>query len=576
MPNQIGRRYVDIARRYAEGVVSGKILACQWTVKACQRQLDDLKSSKTDKSYPYIFNPKRPGTLGPAERVCAFVEKLPHIKGEWAKRGEKIRLEPWQIFIYTTVFGWVSRETGLRRFRIAYLEVARKNAKSTMSAPVGIYMTCADGEQGAEVYSAATTRDQAKVVWETAKFMVEREAGLRQAFAVDTTAHSIYQKDSASRFQALSAEGNSLDGLNIHCAIVDELHAHRTRKVYDVLETARGARQQPLLWLITTAGFDRSGICYEQRSYLTHVLDRTIDDPTYFGVIHTIDENDDWTDPKVWPKANPNLNVSVYESELRPLALKAQKMPSALNNFLTKHLSVWVSASVSLFNITKWQSLANPRLQPEQFHLDPCWIGLDFAPRNDFTSRVMLFKREEDGSTHYYVFARHFLSEGKVEESENAQIQGWAQEGWISTNPGNQTDDRELEEDVVDLVESGYQVQEVDCDPSRMQGVETRIAERSGATVVEVPQNPSNLCPPTELLSALIADGKIHHNGDPVLTWMLSNTVGIPKGNWGLYPGKEFPENKIDGITALLTALSRAMGNDKETEPEFQAFFIGK
>jgi phage terminase large subunit-like protein len=426
---------------------------------------------------------------------------------------------------------------------------------STFSSGVALYCLCLDGESGGEIYSAATTRDQAKIVWQDAWHMVERSPGLKKTFGVSTTAHAISQIATASRFQALSAEGNSLDGLNIHCAIVDELHAHRTRKVYDVLETATGARTQPLIWSITTAGSDRSGICYEQRTYLTKVLEGVVKDDTYFGVVYTMDEGCDWTDPASWRMANPNFGVSVFPDDLERLCLKAQKMPSAQNNFLTKRLSVWVNADVTLFDLAKWQSLGDPKLKPENFIDAHCWIGLDFAPRHDFTSRVLLFRRGED----YYVFAKHFLSEGEVEESDNAQYSGWAREGWIHTNEGNQTDDRELEDDVVGIIEAGYQVQEIDCDPSRLQGVQTRISERTGATAVDILQNVRNLSAPTKKLDALIADGRIHHDGDPVLAWMLSNVVGHYDRKENVYPVKERPENKIDGAIALIIALARAM-----------------
>ncbi len=547
------RDYTRIANKYARDAVSGKIIACQWVIKACQRQLDDLERTK---NWPYKFDPKK------ANRICAFAEGLPHIKGEWAKRGEKLVLQPWQIFIYTTIFGWIHKNTGNRRFRTAYNEVARKNGKSSLSAPIGIYMMCADGEAGSEVYSAATTRDQAKICWEAALNMVRREPGLRQAFGVDVSAHTIHQISSGSRFQALSADGNTLDGLNIHCAIIDELHAHPNRRVYDVVETACAARVQPLRWIITTAGSDQSGICYEQRSYVTKILDKIVDDPSYFGIIYTLDPEDDWQNEDNWKKSNPNLDVSVDRAELQRLAMKAAEMPSALNNFLTKHLDVWVSASVNLFNVTKWHELANPSLKPEQFKDDPCWLGLDFAPRNDFSSLCQLFRREEEDGLHFYAFWKHYLSEGKIEESENASYAGWARDGWIITNPGNQTNTDQIEDNIADIYAQGYQIQELDADPSRTQGIENHVEQRTSATIVEVPQNPSNLCPATEYLSALISDGKIHHNGDPATAWMLSNVIGVPKGNWSLYPGKDRPENKIDAVTALLIALSRAMVNE--------------
>lgn len=537
--------YCKIATDYARKVVEGKITACKWVKLACQRQLDDL-----ERDFPFKFDHKK------ANRICAFVEGLPHIKGEWAKRRQKLILEPWQCFIYTTVFGWVSKETGLRRFRIAYNEMARKNGKSAMSAPVGVYMLCADGEQGSEVYSAATTRDQAKIVWEGAKLMVEREPGLREAFGVETSAHSIYQAGTASRFLALSAEGNSLDGLNTHCAIIDELHAHQTPKVYDVIESSRGSRQQPLLWIITTAGFDQSGVCFQQRNYVTQILSGAVQDDTYFGIIYTLDEGDDWQDEANWIKANPNLDVSVYLAEMRPEALKASRLPSALNNFLTKRLCMWVNADVALFDVTRWKTLGDTKLDIGDFAADPCWVGVDLAPRHDFCSRVAVIRRDDD----YYVFARHFLSEGEIENSTNASYAGWATEGWIQTNPGDTTDYDAIEEDLLDLA-GKCSLQEVEYDPFTAKEILDHM-QAEGLTMVEMRMSVQNLSAATKKLDALIAEGRVHHGGDPILTWMLSNVVGHYDRKDNVYPTKGPDKKPIDGAVALIMALSRAMIGD--------------
>ena len=561
------RNYSRIAREYAGGVVSGEIVACGYVRKACQRQLDDL-ARPISKEWPYRFDEAR------AERICKFIELVPHVKGEWARKRQKLFLEPWQMFIFTTVMGWVHVETGFRRFHAAYNEVARKNGKSAMSAPLGLYFTCADGEEGAEVYSAATTRAQAKIVWETAKAMVDREAGMRKYFDVNTSAHAISQEKTMSFFKALSAEADTLDGLNVHCALIDELHAHPTRKVYDVLETATSARQQPLLWVITTAGSNRAGICYEQREYVTKILDGVVDDPSYFGIIYTLDDPEEWLEEKNWAKANPNLNISTDIERLRDLKKKAHKQPTALNNFLTKHMNIWVNANVALFDISRWVQLADAG-DMGNYKDAPCWIGLDFAPKHDFTCRIALFRRDRSDGAHYYVFAKHFLSEGEIEDSANDSYSGWARQGWITTNPGYQTDDKMFEEEIINFIRGGWQIQSVCADPSRLYGVDDRVGKETGATVEEVQQSIKELSAATELLQALIADGKIHHDGDPVLTWMLSNVTGHYDRGGRIYPGKDRVENKIDGAIALITALSRAMvGDSWNSEPRYQCIIM--
>jgi phage terminase large subunit-like protein len=546
------KNYVAIAARYAGDVVSGKILACQWTIKACRRQIDDLEKVKL-KSYPYKFDKDK------ASRICRFIEMLPHIKGEWAKTGGRIELQPWQIFILTTVFGWIRKDTGLRRFKTAYLEMPRKNGKSSMSSGVGLYTLCLDSEQGAECYSAATTRDQAKIVWQDAWHMVEKSPGLKSTFGVSTTARAISQISTASRFQALSAEGNSLDGLNIHCAIVDELHAHRTRKVFDVLETATGARTQPLLWLITTAGSDRSGICYEQRTYLTKILGGVVQDETYFGVIYTIDDEDDWSDPKIWAKANPNFGASIFPEDIERLCAKALKMPSAQNNFLTKRLSVWVNADTAYFNMAALVKCVDSTLRAEDFLGERCWIGIDLASRRDMAPMVQLFRR--DG--HIFAFGRYYLPESEIAESDNSQYSGWVKQGLITPTPGNIIDFGYIEDDLREISKE-CQVVEVAYDPFQATQFATRMLAE-GFPMVEMRAVVKTFSEPMKHLDGLIVDGKFHYNGDPILTWMFSNVVAHYDNKDNVYPKKERPENKIDGAIALIMALGRAMiGGDED------------
>ena len=315
--------YTDSARAYAEQVVAGEVLACRWVQRACQRQLDDLVRFK-GKASPYRFNPKltdRQGrSFNPADNLCAFIERLPHVKGPLA--GEPIALEPWQAFILTTVFGWV-RSDGKRRFRRSYIEVPRGNAKSTLSSAVALYMLTADREGGAEVYSLATTRDQARIVFGDAQTMARRSPGFRNRFGVEVGAHNLHVLSTGSKFEALSAEGSTLDGLNIHFGCIDELHAHKTRTVYDVVETGTGKRDNSLLWVITTAGSNRAGICYEVRTFVTKLLDGVFEDDSQFGIIYGLDDGDDWTTESALIKANPNWGISVRPEVLAPLRRNA-------------------------------------------------------------------------------------------------------------------------------------------------------------------------------------------------------------------------------------------------------------
>lgn len=541
--------HVAAAHRYIDGVLSGRIDACEWVKLACRRQLADLERQG---DWPYRFDEQRAG------RVCRFIEKLPHIKGP--KAGTRIVLEDWQAFVLTTAFGWVRADTGARRFRRVYVEVPRGNAKSTTSSGVGLYALAADGEGGAEVYSAATTRDQARIVFRDAQQMARRSPELMGALGVQVAAHNINVLRSASKFEALSAESGSLDGLNIHLAIVDELHAHKTREVYDVLETGTGKRTQSMLWCITTAGSNRAGICYEVRTYLTKVLGGQATDDSFFGCIWSIDDGDDWTDPKVWAKANPNWGVSVQPDVIGQLAAKAMQMPAAINNFKTKHLNIWVNADTAWMDMRAWDRCADPSLDIADFEGEECTIGLDLASKTDLAAKVLLFPRKVDGIDHYYVFGTYYLPEAAVADGRNSQYAGWEIEGRLVTTPGDVLDFDRVEEDLIEDSRR-FQVTEIGYDPWQA----TQLAQRlqaQGATVIEYRNTVPNFSAPMKEIDALVRAGRLHHNGDPVLGWMVSNVVCHTDAKDNIYPRKERPENKIDGVVALITALGRAMVRD--------------
>ncbi|MFR7889451.1 MAG: terminase large subunit domain-containing protein, partial [Bilophila wadsworthia] len=288
--------HVEAALRYARDVVAGRILACKWVILACKRQLDDLERWDGVDGAPYFFD------RAAAERVIKFEEMMPHVKGEWARKRMTLKLEPWQKFILSTLFGWKRAKDGLRRFREAYIEVPRKNGKSCFVAPMGLYMLVADGEEGAEVYSGATTEKQAWEVYGPAQIMAKRAEGFMEHYGVDVRAKNMNLIGSASRFEPLI--GDPGDGASPHCAIVDEYHEHDSPRLYDTMITGMGARRQPLIIVITTAGFNLGGPCYDMRLRAGKVLDRTLQDEELFAVVYTIDADDDWKSPEALRKAN--------------------------------------------------------------------------------------------------------------------------------------------------------------------------------------------------------------------------------------------------------------------------------
>ena len=547
------RDYCKIAKGYAVKVVDGTIPACKFVQNACSRQLADLERDDLSYRFSEEF----------ASRVCRFIELLPHIKGKWARKKLLIELEPWQIFSLTTIFGWVDDEN-LRRFKNVYMEVPRKNAKSTMASGIGLYLLAADREEGAEVYSAATTRDQARIVWDDAKKMVQKCQGLRDRFGADTSAHSIHCNSSSSVFKPLSRDaGGNHDGLNVSGAIIDEVHAHKTRDMYDVIDTATGARDQPLIFSITTSGFNRTGIGFELRDYTSRVLSGAVEDDEQYGIIYTVDTDDAenmdamLSDPAVWEKANPNWGVSVSVDDIARKARKARQVVSARNNFLTKHLNVWVNADTAWMDMVYWDKQADPDLDISEFIGKPCYKGIDLASKLDIASEITIFPKDIDGETHYYIFDRHYLPEEAIETSPNSQYQGWEQSGLLISTPGNVIDFAQIEYDLLEDVKV-YEIKEVAYDPFQATQFSVRMMEH-GLPMVEVGPTVKNFSEPMKELEALVVSGKIHHTGSPVLSWMVSNVVCHTDKKDNIYPNKAFPQNKIDGVVAMILALNRAI-----------------
>ena len=551
--------YLDRLNAYAQRITDGTETAGPWERLAVARYLRDLARQGTPE-FPYVLDDR----LG--ARECYFLELLPHIKGEWAKpvyvdgkfSYAKLRLEDWQIFIEFQLFGWVHMETRLRRFRRSYEEIARKNAKSTRGAGRMLYLLTADGEPGSHCYSAATTGDQAREVFDVARNMSLREPEFLQRFGVDVGKHDITVPTTASSFKPLNAEGSTLDGLNVHGGLVDEVHAHKRRDLWDVLDTATGARSQALLSAITTAGTNRAGICYELRDYTCKVLQRVVDDETWFGIIFTIDEGDDWRDPAVWRKANPNLGISVKPDSLEAASRKAQAMPSAQANFLTKHLNVWVSSDSAWMDMTAWDACANRALTVESVEHLPCWIPLDLASKVDVAAAPRLFYDKE--RDHYYLISRFWLPERAVATGRNSQYDGWVRAGHMNATDGEVIDFDQIEDALRSDV-ARLDVQELPYDPWQATQLAGRL-QAEGAPMVEYRQTVATMSEPMKTFEALVLQRKLTHDGNPVMTWMVSNVVCHLDAKDNIYPRKEREENKIDGPVATIMGIGRILAGD--------------
>lgn len=554
--------YAAIATQYARDVAEGRILACKWVRLACRRHLADLERDAG--GWRYTWNPELETAEGkkyrPADRVCLFVELLPHIKGDWAARSERIRLQPWQVFVIASIFGWVDRETKRRRFRVADLFVPRKNSKSTMAAGIGLYMLAADGEFGAEVYSGATTEKQAGEVFKPARLMAERTPEFRARFGVSVLASNISVAANNSKFERVI--GKPGDGASPSCAIVDEYHEHPTEELYDTMRTGMLARSQPLTLVITTSGDDISGPCYAHQEELQQILEGIIEDDRRFGIIFTVDEGDDWTTEDALIKANPNYGISVDGEELllaqRDAVRDARKQPT----FLTKHLNIWVQSSSPWLNMHDWKSLADKTLKLGDFAGEPCWQGLDLANVTDIADVCTVFKRNIEGVVHYYAFWRHYLPAETIAEPDNKHYQGWKREGWLVETDGSMIDQAKILEDVQADAEI-VRTMEVAIDDWGSPGISAAL-ENDGFTVVRIPQKVTHLSAPMKFIDGLVKAGRLHHCGDPIAAWGVSNVQVKPDRNDNWFPRRGSRKKKIDPALALINAMCRAMLGEEE------------
>lgn len=561
------RNYAAIAHEYARAAAGDKqqVRHCKWVRLAGQRHLDDLERSRSN-DWPYRYEPWH------ANDVCDFIEKLPHIEGVWEK--PTIVLEPAQIFVLCMVFGWRRIDTGGRRFTVVYEEVARKNAKSTKTAGVSIYCLACEEEPGAQVLTAATTFDQAKKVFHPAKRMIEKTPDLQEAFGLIAWAKSITCADNGGYMQPLHAKSKTQDGHNPHLVTMDELHAHADRGLYDVMRSAFGARKNPLLWQITTAGSNTYGVCYEQRTMATKVLERSVIAEHVFGIIFTLDGpkdfeperkvGDDPYDERNWIKANPLLGAAVQLDELRQYAIEAQNSPSAEGEFKTKRLNLWIGAATAWLNVGQWIACGDETLRLRDFRGLDCYLGTDLSDKDDITALV-LAAIDRDGrlllKTWFYL-PEAVLTRPTPDKDQQALYRQWKTDGHLITTPGDFIDHRVVARKVSRL-KRALGVRKATGDqyvwPVVASGLNEEHDDGAGFAVV-LPKNAKNCSAPAKELEARVKAGphQLRHDGNPVMTWMAGNAVVDRRVDGSILPKKEKPmsPNKIDGIDGAINAIA--------------------
>jgi len=778
-----GLTHPEAATQYARDVVDGNILANKWLILACKRHLDDLEKSKSP-DYPYTFDHKK------AQKFCTFFEMMPHVEGKWAARGELLVMEPWQAFFGCSLFGWVKKADGYRRFKRVYCCVPRKNAKSTFAAVVGIYCLILDNEFGAQIYSGATSREQAAFVFNPAKKMLEMSPAICRKYGVVVNADSITVLKTNSKFTRLI--GNPGDGGNPSCALVDEYHEHDDSRLYDTMTSGMGAREQPIAFVITTAGFNTSGPCYLLQKDMEKMLEGITDNPTRFALIYTVDSEAfvqsinplpgigliqkdcscgrapntlikklweekcvqvaiqhgkerqarnlvsttqidsqeidscaevatnsgslieiqrernaqsksvpsgtkttpikskqlglgsqqtnpnisgikltllenldmgslersmtacvlskmesagsvehhqtasawitataqmlfedcsasnamlqsafleilskvynehsntcnsrkhrltslgldvdrpsmDWTSAEAVRMANPNWGVSVNVEDTLEEIAEAVVATEKQNLVKTKKLNIWCFARNGFFNVDAWNKCADIALCLEDFKGEPCVKGLDLASQIDLAADVTLFQKSiEDpitlvSDTHYYIFSKFYIPEATVAMPINQHYQKWVHDKHLISTPGDEIYLAYIRNNIVaDCAE--FDVKELTYDKAQATYMKQEITDETGVTGVEIPQNATTLNIPMKTLQAMIRSGRVHHNGNPVMTWCVSNVVSREDANENDFPRKERPENKIDGVSALLNTLVRVKAALGEENTEYYKY----
>lgn len=550
--------YVSVAIAYAEEACQDRkgLRYGKWIRLAAKRFLADLKRAAKKRSPPFYWSPEQ------ANRACAFIELLPHVEGQWCT--STIRLEPAQVFFVCQLFGF-RRADGTRRFTTALFAVARKNAKSTLAAAILLYIFCIEPEIGPQVLSAATTGDQARIVWNVAKRMVERDRDIRESFGIECFANAIARYDTGGTFRPINAKASTQDGLNPSALCFDELHAHKTRDLFDVLRSAAGARSNPLFLYTTTEGYENPGPWQEVRRFAWQILEGAIDADHFLAIYYALDDHDDDFDEKAWPKANPLLGVSVGIEKMREYAKEAKALPGALAEFRIKRLNRPAASAEAWIDLRKWKRCSG-EVPTDDLITVPCWAGLDLATTTDLAAWRIVWCM--DGT--YYTRGRFWVPEAAVRartERGSVPYATWVAEGWITETPGEVLDYQRIKADILEDY-GRLRMQELAYDRWNSSQMVGELLDE-GLPLIEFAQGPKSFNPAMLALEAAYVSGRFRHGGDPVLTWNAANLVPRRDVNMNMAPDRKRSAEKIDGMVALLMAMSRAALN-QETESVYE------
>jgi len=496
--------------------------------------------------FAYIFDKKA------ASRAVNFIEKhIRHVKGEMA--GQPFILEDWQkTDIVEPLFGWKDPATGLRRFRTAYIELPRKNGKSNLSAAIALYLLFADGEKGAEVYSAAGNRDQAAIVFEIAKQMIIQDETLQKLAGIFK--RSITFEQTASYYQVVSADADTKHGANSHGVIFDEIHVQTNRDLWDVYTTSVGSRAQPLIIGITTAGWNKQSICYELHDYAEKVRDGVIEDPTFLPVIYAAAEADDFRLESTWKKANPGFGTIVKREYIAKEAKKADELPSYENTFRRLHLNQWTTSETKWLSDEMWLANSTGPIDPDEFKGMECYGGLDLSTVRDITALSLLF--HNDKTSTFTVIPYFFVPEETIfirTRKENVPYEAWEKEGYIIATPGDVIDYRWIYDTVLKVAEK-YNLKKIAFDRWNSSQLVNDLVEE-GIKMEPYGQGYASMSTPTKELEKIVVSHQLQHGENPVLRWMCSNVMLKPDPAGNIKIDKSKSTEKVDGMVALVMAL---------------------